>query len=95
MTLNTLKYFVYQIPLGILSPIKYVIRTTEVIAFSKFPLQGMCLRDYQAPNKFLFWDAEGNYICTSEFSEVKTWSEDFPGRVECTLTYPCKKQRNE
>lgn len=95
MTLNTLTYFVYQIPLGMIAPIKYDIQTTENIAYSKFPLKGMCMRDYQKPRNFIFWDAEGKYICTSEFGEVKEWSRTFPGKVECTLTYPCKKQSNE
>lgn len=78
-----------------LSPIKYDIQTTEPTAYSKFPLKGMSLRDYQKPRNFIFWDAEGNYICTSEFDEVKTWSWGLPDKVECTLTYPCKKQSNE
>lgn len=95
MNLNTLEYFVYQIPLGIIAPIKYDIKTTENSPNGKLPLSGMCLRDYQNPTKFLFWDAEGNYICTTGFSEVKSWSKGFPSKVQATLTYPCKKQRNE
>lgn len=95
MNITTLKYFVYQIPLGIVAPVLYSISSEEIfIATSKFPLNGMCLRDYQDPTKFLFWDEEGRYICTADFDAVRDWSNDFPGKVQCTITYPCKKQRN-
>lgn len=94
MNMMTLKYFVYQIPLGIVAPVLYLIETEQEVVNSKFPLSGMCLRDYQDPGKFLFWDVEGNYICTSTFSEVRDWTINFPAILQCTITYPCKKQRN-
>ena len=88
MNINTVRYFAYQIPAKLQSPVVYEILGVDKP--SNIPLAGLCLRDYSNPTIYYFWDREGNHVITTNISEVKKWTESlsFVNGAKCSYIYP-------
>ena len=92
-----IKYFPYQIPAGLLAPVKYEILLGGKEDISPLPSSGMILRDYESHGQFFIWDKEGNFVQKINMDQFINWIEFLTHKMDLRyieLTYPCKKKND-